>query len=512
MYKYILAVYLVVLSIHLRAQVATTSFSESAQLEAQPYWNDPANGPKIDLQLPKDFQGRTKAAQAGSAEEIAYRVFRTIDYSDGLETVANGLVTWQLTVSAKQAMTLSFRFSEISLPERGELYLYSPESFMSVGPITRSNVVDETLNTDYINGSTVTLVARWPEVEKAPTLVIDSYMLGVRALAARSDAAFGSSLSCNINASCPSPSPIPDLDLQIESVCKILIGSGACTGALINNACNDYTPYVLTAEHCFLSTAELTNAIFRFNYESAVCVDSDGDSQGVEPDISRWVSYSGGTEISSWDRFTGSDFTLLELRQQLREPFAFSGWDRRNLQPANSTFIHHPRGDVKKVTFESDQTTPDGNFFDFVLTPGTGGDRGSLEGASSGAPHYNPQGRIVGWISSGWPHSVPCDATSSVNSNGRLFSSWLGGGTAATRLRDALGAGRDPNFMTALESANMNGIKNVCNSTQRFTLVNRPPNSLITWTVSPRNLATITENTANFVDLSPVPGRGGKLP
>ena len=48
-----------------------------------------------------------------------------------------------------------------------------------------------------------------------------------------------------------------------------------------------------------------------------------------------------------------SDFLLLELRQQIASAIntTYLGWDRSNALPNSMVGIHHPAGDVKKISF-----------------------------------------------------------------------------------------------------------------------------------------------------------------
>src|SRR5690606_20895427 len=76
--------------------------------------------------------------------------------------------------------------------------------------------------------------------------------------------ALNSSGDCNIDVHCPLGVGWED---QIRSVAMIVVsGNGICTGALINNTCNDGTPYFLTADHCVGGST--ANWAFRFNWAS----------------------------------------------------------------------------------------------------------------------------------------------------------------------------------------------------------------------------------------------------
>ena len=67
-----------------------------------------------------------------------------------------------------------------------------------------------------------------------------------------------------------------DWQNQKHSVCKYSFNDGQysylCSGALINNAKNDGTPYFLTANHCINTESEAGTVLAYFNYEDASCV------------------------------------------------------------------------------------------------------------------------------------------------------------------------------------------------------------------------------------------------
>ena len=61
-----------------------------------------------------------------------------------------------------------------------------------------------------------------------------------------------------------------------------------------------------------------------------------------------------------------SDFALLKLEETPPEEYNiyFSGWDISGNNPFNCTTIHHPVGDIKKISQHSGVAISDGWFFD----------------------------------------------------------------------------------------------------------------------------------------------------
>jgi lysyl endopeptidase len=151
---------------------------------------------------------------------------------------------------------------------------------------------------------------------------------------------FGNSGNCNINVNCPEGDP---WQVEKRGVALIVNGSFAvCSGTLVNNTAQDGTPYFLTANHCLGGE---NNWIFYFNHETAGCTGSTGPVD---------QSISGSTLRASNG---GSDVALLELSATPPTNFnvQYCGWDNSDdLTVTETTSIHHPSGDLKKICFDND--------------------------------------------------------------------------------------------------------------------------------------------------------------
>ncbi len=231
---------------------------------------------------------------------------------------------------------------------------------------------------------------------------------------------------CEININCDTSELWQTLK---HSVCRIIYSSGllsyACSGALIANTQFENIPYFLTAAHCISKDAEAESAVFYFNYESVYC---NTDVTGQYKTIS-------GSELISTGKDIDLDFTLLKLNEvppEDYEPF-YAGWDRRNKPPSNSVCIHHPQGDLKKISKDYDSPTI-GSFSGYkALTHWkiSEWDEGATEGGSSGAPLLNPQGRIIGSLTGG-----EADCSNPVNDYFEmLYYSWNSSSVFTRQLR-----------------------------------------------------------------------------
>jgi hypothetical protein len=186
--------------------------------------------------------------------------------------------------------------------------------------------------------------------------------------------------ACEVDVNCPQGAPWQS---QKRAVTLLLVGGGACSGALINNTANDGTQYYMSAYHC----GTLTNAVFRFNYEKPLC------GSGVAP-INHTVS--GSTQMAANQSL---DFRLVKINSAIPsayQPF-YLGWDHSGTAiPTNTITIHHPEVDVKKISFDNDPPIKSGSQWKIAQW-----DLGVTEPGSSGCPLMNQSGRFIGQLFGG---------------------------------------------------------------------------------------------------------------
>lgn len=339
-----------------------------------------------------------------------------------------------MAIESEGAKSLGVRFKNTYLPEGAIMFLYNKETRFIVGPITNNEIRGGSFRSDLIDGHNLEISIFIPIRTDSLDVNIGLFDHGI---VSRSNftSSFGFSLPCQVNVACEEGD---GWECQINSVCLINDDEGIpCSGVVINNECCDLTPFILTANHCV--SENLGEYLFRFNYQTLGCIN------GTEPPVG-WVTYSGAELIANWD---DTDFSLIELAQKIRpiDRITFSGWDRRDIIPPEVTMIHHPRGDVKKISFndspflEIDTITstdgsivlPSGNAIRANFNQTGGVDFGTLEGGSSGCPWYDDNRRITGHQS--MSQQASCELLQGTLA-GRFFSSWTGGGDSATGLQD----------------------------------------------------------------------------
>ncbi|MFQ5570063.1 MAG: trypsin-like peptidase domain-containing protein [Rhodothermales bacterium] len=198
---------------------------------------------------------------------------------------------------------------------------------------------------------------------------------------AASDPYVPTSLSCSINVACPEGD---GWENEIRSVVNI---SNGCTGVLVNNTRNDYTPYVLTAYHCGQpAVGQVVNWTFSFNYQSSTCADP------AETPPSQSVS---GAVVRAAEG-DGPDLLLLELLEPIPASYNvfYAGWTIADHTPASGVVIGHPRSDIKKIAIDDDPISTLAFYWDATF------DHGSIEVGSSGSPLFNENHQLIGVLRS----------------------------------------------------------------------------------------------------------------
>lgn len=124
-------------------------------------------------------------------------------------------------------------------------------------------------------------------------------------------------------------------------------GMYRCTGTLLTNARRSETPYFYTAEHCISDQAAADTLAIHWFFEYPGCENVNGWP-------SDYKTTSLGATLLHADR--GNDHALLLLRDTPPEGVNYAGWDAREFVSRDTVVgIHHPNGDVKKISWGSYQ-------------------------------------------------------------------------------------------------------------------------------------------------------------
>ncbi len=352
---------------------------------------------------------------------------------DGTWTyAADGSRICRLIVESPGALALACYFDAFYLPEGASLFVYDMSKERLTGAFTCLNnqpdslfatalILSDKLVLEYNETAACTgkAVIRLSEISHA--------YRGVTIPGHRGTDGFGGSGPCEVNVSCPEGLNWQNQKRGIVRI-SVKIGSGSawCTGSLLNNTMQDFKPWLLTADHCgAASTAQdLSQWVFYFNYESADC--PDPSSEPVHKTLTGAVkkASSGGNGSAIKE----SDFYLVLLNNMVPDqynPF-FNGWSRQNTVSQSGTCIHHPEGDIKKISTYLTPTlssswgsTPHSHWA--VKWAATQSGHGVTEPGSSGSPLFNQQGLVMGQLSGG---EASCTNLNGTDLYGKFSYSW----------------------------------------------------------------------------------------
>jgi len=293
---------------------------------------------------------------------------------------------WRTTILSNGALSLGVTFKKFHIPAGGELYLIGANKTRGAfTSINNPDTEDGFVTTFPIEGSFLILEYFQPaQIKALPSLDIAMVAHGFKPLFC-----FGCSGDCNINVECDTEG----WKNEIRSVGMLLTGRGSrfCSGSMVNNADSNGDQLFLTADHCQADTSDLV----MFLYQSEVCEPTrNGPTENVV-----------GQVIPVAHNYY-SDFTLLRIREGIPASWDvyLSGISAVNVAPETLVGIHHPNGDVKKITYAERPATPD------QYTSSEPGDwhwrvefwdRGTTEHGSSGSPLYDQNRRVVGQLHGG---------------------------------------------------------------------------------------------------------------
>ncbi len=395
--------------------------------------------PPVDVKkLKAEDAERARSPERPTPYRFAFGITVNLntDNAGSWNGLPDGSRLWRLKIVSTGALSLNLGFTRFDMPEGAKLWLYNPAGDYVEGPYMAKHCTQSgQLWTPVIPGDAVVVELWVPNgVANQPVVEIGRVNHGYRKLIGPDKVGADKQGACNFDVICPPGNPWRD---QIRAVAKYTIdGMYSCTGQLVNNSNEDFTPYFLSAFHCGVDAGNDDTLVFYWNYESPNCGDLSGGSLAD--------NQTGATYRAGW---ANSDFLLVELDAQ-SDPVSnvyYAGWNATGTAPSAAVTIHHPSGDEKAISFENNGLTITAYLSDTVDASGRhwrvgDWDAGTTEPGSSGACLYDPSdGLCIGQLHGGYAACGNDDP----DWYGRLADSWTGGGTAATRLRDWLNPAND---------------------------------------------------------------------
>lgn len=358
---------------------------------------------------------------------------------------------WRLQLEVPDAPATSLYYENFYLPEGAVLYVYNAEKTHLIGSFGAHNNNDSKLfateiiytsdciieyyepaNVKQRGSFTITGVANVYNAPEPPAYI---------KLQNPKCCGFGTAGACNVNVNCPEGASWTN---QRNAVARILIKNGAsqgyCSGSLINNVAQDCKNYFLTANHCgaAVSAADKNQWIFYFNYQSAGC--TNGASEPGSNTMTGCTMRSSASNGAN-SNVVGSDFLLVEFNSAIPAAYNvyYAGFDASGTGSNSGVGIHHPAGDIKKIsTYTAALTSrryysqlPDNSHWQANWVA-TATNHSVTEGGSSGSPLFNASGRIVGKLSGG-PSSCGAVAADKNDYYGKVAYDWISNGATASQ-------------------------------------------------------------------------------
>ncbi len=403
--------------------------------------------PAVSLSVaPPDMNAVNEEDIRDAGLEKPYRVGVSVPLSlntgnSGLwENLADGGRLWILGLKCSGAQAIGIDYRHFYLPPGSDLFIYNNVHSVIAGAFTPvNNPGERSFSTRPVRGDEIVLEYYQPAgCFEQPILDILGLVFMYRGIDVginRSGKNFGGSGACEVNVNCQEGDAWKQ---QAQGVIRLLArvrgNSFWCTGSLLNNTRLDFSPLCLTANHCSQSAGLISSAddldkwIFYFNYESESCADP-----ASEPVIHSLI---GATKLASSQSPSGlgSDFFLVKLNQNIPAPYLpyYNGWNNLDNGSPSGVGIHHPQGDIKKIsTYKTPLTS--GTYETTVGThwivqwSSTPNGFGITEPGSSGSPVFDNNGLLIGTLTGG---ESSCKDTAGLDYYGKVAYSWQSNGIA----------------------------------------------------------------------------------
>lgn len=387
--------------------------------------------PTDEIDMPKLLAEDDEDLAANLPLRFAHRFYQNhnLENAGVWETLPNGDRVWRLTIWSPGAMSITLGYSDFYLPVGAKFYVYSAyDATKRIGAFTAKNNKDHhQFTTRPVHDDKITLEYYEPQnVQGQGAIEVAVIGHAYRDIDGRTMSE--KSGPCQVSINCAE-----GLDWQDEKkgVARIVIDMAfLCSGTLIANTNQDGIPYFSTANHCIASTGHdaLGNSLvplwtFFWNYECMVgsCDNGEpGDDCAQDPEETtvggNIVASSGGPGQAVNIATEFGDFALILLDESpvtAGYDVFFNGWDRsgptETYEPSECIGIHHPAGDVKKISTDINGASVEstGQYWDLFWEPTANG-HSVTEGGSSGSPLFDKMtGRVIGQLLGGG--SVNCD-------------------------------------------------------------------------------------------------------
>ena len=383
-------------------------------------------------------------------------VYREINIADDNNRIEyDGRYYYLCKVKSSDAKALQIYFKKYLLPKDSKLFLYAENGFI-LGEFNDKNNPDPKnkgleFGTQPIPGNTFYIELSYPiNSPDKPLLVTEKIIHSFNDFYS---GAYGSAGNCHNNIACDftynnKARNMKSVGLMLYPIYQWGTNthkySASCSGNLMNNTAQNGEPYFLTAAHCIGYEAANNNInwstelITLFNYEALSCTSNGADAPAVLSNNSVF-----GCTLLTQSPATSLDYALIKLNTTATDlakyNICYAGWDNNpnaySVNPTNSYSVHHPKGDVKKISLVQEVYPVTGNNstlfngYSIPFLPATDGTflqnswrNGIVEKGSSGSPLFNSFDKLIGSLSTGPdPDVFNCNHPHIYNATGGRF-------------------------------------------------------------------------------------------
>lgn len=365
-------------------------------------------------------------------------------------TLSNGDRQWQLIVHAPGAEAISFLFETFKIYGGTTLRIQNMKGQDVHAIMTAADVQEHfRQNAALCFGDKLVLTLTEPKYTTPSEIDMDRIMYNYRSTGNQSAQKINESDPCEVNVNC---TPVGDTwQDEKRGVARLYVVEGTqagwCSGTLINNTAADCKPYFLTALHCGVNstTANMTQWKFYFGYEAPTCTNPTTGGSLASHFITGCLRIA---DSGDGGGNSGSDFLLVKMGTASNEANVitqlkstafnayWNGWNANTAATTGGASIHHPAGDIKKISTFTGNTvstqwgTASGSHWRVTWTSNTNG-YGVTEGGSSGSPLFNSsQGYVIGTLTGGGSF---CTSQTAPDQYGKMAFHWTNNGTTTNR-------------------------------------------------------------------------------
>ncbi len=357
--------------------------------------------PVVDMAPVNNFDLQLREVQSKAAyKNLKFAKSFDVDISpenSGVWDSVDGMKIWRVDIRSQGAYSLNILFDRAILPTGASIFIYTPDHRILRGAFNANNEQSSGMLPIFpLEGDEIVVEYNEPEtVSTHGELHISKVNHGYKN--SIGNRPLGDAGVCNMDVYCAGAAIVRK---EKEAVVQLVIaGTDLCTGTLVNNTKLDKTPYLLTAGHCITSANDAQQTVFSFNYESPFC----GTGSSVNGFGNQTMT---GSILRA--RSDSLDFTLVELEMLPPPEYRpyYAGWDHSKTVPTSTRAIHHPKGDVKKVSIDNDPPVgmatynSQGHLHNsFWLIKQW--DIGTTEPGSSGGPLFSNDNLVIGSLTGG---------------------------------------------------------------------------------------------------------------